>query len=201
MFAVSACYRLITLVLLLWLFSRWNDKEKRDVLDYQQRAYERAGILFLVLSLVGALGTISVVCHTVYKNKKEETEHNYFDAAVRFSSWYLTTLICGPIFPECPNTKVVNRFQVFQTYFRIDALAYFIFRSLVLLTFALLYEYNYLDIDERLCSSSVIKSYFPQICYYILVPIGLFHYLMIEFTFMFNSFLARYQILSILVDS
>ena len=200
-FAVSVCYRVMALVLILWLFSRWNiEQEENFGFNSQQRTIKRAGCIFLGLLLTLIVGLAFVHFHTLYKNKKEEQKRNLFDMYLMFCGWYYTTLICGPIL-FLPNSKYQNWFMVYQKYFRIDAIVNLTFRNIILLALAVSYEYGHLNINEDLCSSDLIKTYFSQICYYIIVPAGFFHYLMIEITIKFNTFLQKLDIFTTLVHA
>ena len=200
-FAVSVCYRVMALVLILWLFSRWNiEQEENFGFNSQQRTIKRAGCIFLSLLLTLIVGLAFVHFHTLYKNKKEEQKRNLFDMYLMFCGWCYTTLICGPII-FLPNSKTFNRFSIYQKYFRMDAIVNLVIRNIILLVLAVSYDYGYLDINENLCSSKLINSYFPQICYYVLVPMGFFHYLMIEILIRLNTFLLKLEILTILVHA
>ena len=200
-FAVSVCYRVMTLVLILWLFSRWNvEQEENFDFNSQQRSIKRAGFLFLGLLLALIVGLAFVHFHTLYKNKKEEQKRNLFDMYLMFCGWYYTTLICGPIL-FLPNSKTFDRFRGYQKYFRMDAIVNLVLRNIIILALAVSYDYGYLNINEDLCSSKLINSYFPQICYYVLVPMGFFHYIMIEILIRLNTFLLKLEILTILVHA
>ena len=200
-FAVSVCYRVMTLVLILWLFSRWN-VEQEETFDFnsQQRTIKRAGFIFLGLLLTLIVGLAFVHFHTLYKNKKEEQKRNLFDMYLMFCGWYYTSLICGPIL-FLPNSSTIDRLRIHQKYFRMDAIVNLVIRNIILLLLAVSYDYGYLNINEDLCSSKLINSYFPQICYYVLVPMGFFHYLMIEILIRLNTFLLKLEILTILVHA
>ena len=175
-FAVAVCYRVMTSVLILWLFSRWNvEQEENFHFNSQQRTIKRAGFIFLGLLLTLIVGLAFVHLHTLYKNKKEERKRNLFDMYLMFCGWYYTTLICGPIL-FLPNSKTFDRFRGYQKYFRMDSIVNLVLRNIILLTLAVSYDYGYLNINENLCSLKLINTYFPQICYYFLVPMGFFHY-------------------------
>ena len=200
-FAVSVCYRVMTLVLILWLFSRWNvEQEENFDFNSQQRTIKRAGFLFLGLLLALIVGLAFVHLYTLYKNKREEQKRNFFDMYFMFCGWYYTTVISGPIL-FLPNSKYQNWFMVYQKYFRIDAIVNLISRNIILLALAVSYEYGYLNINEDLCSSDLIKTYFSQICYYIIVPMGFLHYFMIETAIKFNTFLQKSDIFTTLVHA
>ena len=191
----------MTLVLILWLFSRWN-VEKEENLDFnsQQRTIKRAGFIFLAHQIILFVGIAFVHLYTLHKNKIEEQKRNLFDMYLMFCGWYYTTVICGPIL-FLPNSKTFNRFSIYRKYFRIDAIVNLVIRNIILLALAVSYDYGYLNINEDLCSSKLINSYFPQICYYVLVPMGFFHYLMIEIMIRLNTFLLKLEILTILVHA
>ena len=119
-FAVSVCYRVMTLVLILWLFSRWNvEQEENFDFNSQQRTIKRTGFIFLGVLFTLMVGLAFVHFHTLYKNKKEEQKRNLFDMYLMFCGWYYTTLISGPIL-FLPNSKTIDRFRIYQKYFRID---------------------------------------------------------------------------------
>ena len=200
-FAVSVCYRVMTLVIIIWLLSRWNiEQEDNFQLDSQQRTIKRAGFIFLAHQIILFVGIAFVHLYTLHKNKREEQKRNLFDMYFMFCGWYYTTVICGPIL-FLPNSKTFNRFRVYQKYFRMDAIVNLVIRNTILLALAVSYDYGYLNINEDLCSLKLINSYFSQICYYFLVPMGFFHYLMIEMIIRLNTFLQKLEILTILVHA
>ena len=200
-FAVSICYRVMTLVIIIWLLSRWNiEQEENFHFDSHQRTLKRAGFIFFGVFLTLFVGIAFVHLHTLHKNKRKEQKRNLFDMYLMFCGWYYTALICGPIL-FLPNSKTFNRFRVYQKYFRMDAMVNLVIRNTILLALAVSYDYGYLNINEDLCSSKLINSYFPQICYYVLVPMGFFHYIMIEILIRLNTFLQKLDIFTILVHA
>lgn len=200
-FAVSVCYRVITLVLIIWLLSRWNiEQEESFDFNSEQRTIIRAGFTFLGFLIILFLGIVLVHFHPLYKTQRKEQKRSLFDMYLMFCGWYYTTVTCGPII-FLPNFTTSHRFRIYQTYFRIDAIVNLIFRNIILLALAVPYERGFLNINEDVCSSDFIKTYFPQICYFILLPMGFFHYLMIEIIIRLNTFLQKLEIFTILVHA
>ena len=199
-FAVSVCYRIMTLVLIIWLLSRWNIEQEENFQFNSQQTIKRAGSIFFAFLIVLFVGIVFVHLHTLRKNKREEQKRNLFDMYLMFCGWYYTTVICGPIL-FLPNSKTFNTFMVYQKYFRMDAIVNLVIRNTILLALAVFYDYGYLNINKDLCSSKLIDSNFARICYYILGPMGFFHYLMIEMIIRLNSFLHKLEIFTILVHA
>ena len=190
----------MTLVLIIWLLSRWNMEQEENFQFNSQQTIKRAGLILLAFLIILFVGIVFVHLHTLRKNKREEEKRNLFDMYLMFCGWYYTTVICGPIL-FLPNSKTFNRFRVYQKYFRMDAIVNLVIRNTILLALAVSYDYGYLNINKDLCSSKLIDSNFPRICYYVLVPMGFFYYLMIEMIIRLSSFLHRLEIFTILVHA
>ena len=194
MFACSVAYRAISLAVVVWLFVRWDIEGEKDYfLHYQDRAYKRIALLCLTLFIGALLGLGITNGYILYKHKTFEDDQRFFSASAAFLTWYSSTLICGPVFVS----NIPNRFIVFKNYYRFDAILNFLIRSILLITLAVLYKNDAISINDRLCSSHLMKEYFSEICY-ILLPIGLLHYLLVEATFKINSLLEKVKTLSIL---
>ena len=134
--AGSVCYMVMTLVLIIWLLSRWNiDQEETFHFNSQQRTIKRAGFIFFRVSYYSLRwNNVCTFAHLI-QEQREEQQCNLFDMYLMFCGWYYTTVICGPIL-FLPNSKTFNRFRSYQKYFRIDAIIILIFRNIILLAFA-----------------------------------------------------------------
>ena len=108
----------------------------------------------------------------------------------------ISSILCGPSIHYDINVKFSTQSKL-KSVFRWDAIVNLIYRSIILLTVALLIEYNVVEFDYMKCTSNLIKENFPLFCY-ILVSLGFLHYLVIEAMFFMISFRKKVEIPSVL---